>query len=39
MKRFTFYFLKKPQFHIYKDEHVVEISIAWFNFIFVKKVK
>jgi len=39
MKKFYFYFLKKPQFHIYKDRDVFEISIAWLNFVFVKKVK
>ena len=39
MKRFTFYFLKKPQFHIYQDNDLFEVSFAWLNFIFVKRVK
>jgi len=39
MKRFIFYFLKKPQFHVYQDKDAIEISIAWLNFIFIRKEK
>jgi len=39
MKRFIFYFLKKPQFHIYQDDDVFEISIVWLNFVFMKNEK
>jgi len=34
-----FYLLKKPTFHIYQDNDLFEVSIAWLNFIFVKKAK
>jgi len=39
VKRFYFYFLKKPSFHIHKFNDGVEVSIGWLNFIFVKKQK
>ena len=35
-KNIVFYFLKKPAFHIYKDENILEISIGWLNFVFAK---
>jgi len=36
MKNFMFYFLKKPSFHFYKDDFVIELSLGFLNFLYVR---
>ena len=36
MKKPIFYFLKKPAFHFYQDNDLIEISLWFFNIIIPK---